>query len=53
MMFKKFKKGMQFIDQISGTIGDAKAVKEGKGVQTIGGNILKKKAGNKFMKMFK
>ncbi|WP_169823139.1 hypothetical protein [Anaerobacillus alkalilacustris] len=52
-MLRSLIKGMQRIDQVCEVINDAKSVKEGKGVQTLGGKILKKKANKKIMKMFK
>lgn len=52
-MIKSLIKGIKFIDHISGTVNDAKTVKEGKGAQMLGTKILKKKTSKKLAKMFK
>ncbi|UOE96059.1 hypothetical protein [Alkalihalobacillus sp. LMS39] len=53
MKLKGITKMAQTIEKIIDTIGDAKALKEGNGVQHIGGRIIKKKAGGKVFKMLK
>ncbi|MBU8908524.1 hypothetical protein [Desertibacillus haloalkaliphilus] len=49
----KFNAAMKKVNKVSEAIGDAKAIKDGEGVQRIGGRYAQKKIGKSFKRFFK